>query len=453
MIQVNKKKIYLTGFGKFGGVADNPSTHLINNIESYILNNYNEKSIHFDIIGKDIIEVSGVGVKDTLSKIETSIKSDNEKVVLLHLGVSSEQIDFHLEKYGWNLADFRIPDERGWKPLNEKIISTDNLEKRETKLPVELLAKVLGGKDYIVTPSDDPDKYKELADRMQKYENRSSKGLYLKKNQPFIIRLDGHGFSKFTKPFKQPSNKPWDLSIHKAMIDVSKELFKKFHPSLIYTFSDEITLCFPSVEESSCGGGENDQQAQQQYDILYSGRIQKLLSLSSGMASTTFYKSLISSILENPADTTKIKKHIEDSTPFFDARICMFPSNHGIIENIIWRSRDCIRNSVSGLSQQHFDHNEIFGLPKPELIRKLKEEKNINIDDEPDWYRLGCYLKKQIHTFESFNKNEKKNVITTRNKIQVHSDIDIYLLHDPLYFLTCKSLPENYNLKRVIDRL
>lgn len=71
-----------------------------------------------------------------------------------------------------------------------------------------------------------------------------------------MIRLDGRQFSKLTKKF----DKPFDLrstrqrvlallphcAVHHAMIDTCKKLFMQFRPSVIFTFSDEISMLFPA---------------------------------------------------------------------------------------------------------------------------------------------------------------------------------------------------------------
>ena len=46
---------------------------------------------------------------------------------------------------------------------------------------------------------------KHLDDRMKEYENGYK--MVVDPSKPYIIRLDGHGFSKFVKPF----NKPYDV--------------------------------------------------------------------------------------------------------------------------------------------------------------------------------------------------------------------------------------------------
>lgn len=62
----------------------------------------------------------------------------------------------------------------------------------------------------------------------------------LNNNEPAIARLDGHGFSKFTKGF----TKPYDENFGNLMILTSLNLFKQYRANIVYTQSDEITLIF-----------------------------------------------------------------------------------------------------------------------------------------------------------------------------------------------------------------
>lgn len=77
--------------------------------------------------------------------------------------------------------------------------------------------------------------------RMESYEAASDQRL--PDDQPALIRIGGHGFSKFTRGF----NKPFDARIHAAMVQTAAGLLTYFPgASLAYTQSDELTLVFPA---------------------------------------------------------------------------------------------------------------------------------------------------------------------------------------------------------------
>lgn len=67
----------------------------------------------------------------------------------------------------------------------------------------------------------------DLGDRMKSYEKaeytRIGGDYVLHPNIPFLARIDGHTFSKFTNGFE----KPYDLNISQAMIRTTADLVKK----------------------------------------------------------------------------------------------------------------------------------------------------------------------------------------------------------------------------------
>ncbi|EGC39979.1 hypothetical protein DICPUDRAFT_52340 [Dictyostelium purpureum] len=156
-----KKKIILSGFGKFCGVEDNPSSHLVRDIENYINTLENKNELKFEIVKKDIIEVSAEATNHYLKTLENVNlnKDNNQNPFLLHLGVSSSELSNRLEMYGWNMADFRCKDERGWMPSKELIDQDDSNEKYETQLPILEFTNQLSSLNYKVKESDDPGRF------------------------------------------------------------------------------------------------------------------------------------------------------------------------------------------------------------------------------------------------------------------------------------------------------
>ena len=75
-----------------------------------------------------------------------------------------------------------------------------------------------------------------IADRMKRYETDTEHSL--PDGLPVIIRVDGHGFSKFTGGFQ----KPFDERLHAAM-QLTTENLLQYHSdaTTAYTQSDEIS--------------------------------------------------------------------------------------------------------------------------------------------------------------------------------------------------------------------
>ena len=155
---------------------------------------------------------------------------------------------------------------------------------------------------------------------MKSYESHFDHTLPLGK--PIILRLDGHGFSRFTSHFARP----FDQRIHLAMARTSSDLLSYFpSATLAYTQSDEITLIFPSGVQT------------------FNSRVQKLCSLSASYCSVSFNKHLAAALHEVPEP--RVGRNVEDlelllGTAHFDARFFPVPSVEEALNNLIWRCRN-----------------------------------------------------------------------------------------------------------------
>jgi len=111
--------------------------------------------------------------------------------------------------------------------------------------------------DLISKDGEKKSKGESMGDRMKGYEAEWSRKLDPK--LPFIMRLDGHKFSSYTKPFK----KPFDERINNVMVATTMDLMTTFNATTAYTCSDEITLLFPPVVN---GEEENKEEIKEATD-------------------------------------------------------------------------------------------------------------------------------------------------------------------------------------------
>ncbi len=114
---------------------------------------------------------------------------------------------------------------------------------------------------------------KSAADRFKRYE--ASYSILIPPRTYTVVRVDGKGFSKFTKRM----NKPFDDNFTEAMNYAAIEMCKYFNPDFAYTQSDEISLVFTDF----------NLEAEQMFD----GKIQKLCSLTASKAATCFNKKML----------------------------------------------------------------------------------------------------------------------------------------------------------------
>lgn len=162
----------------------------------------------------------------------------------------------------------------------------------------------------------------ELGNRMKEYEGREA-GRKFMPLLPIIARIDGRGFSKFTKPF----DKPFDTRLASAMRSTTAALVDKTHATIGYTQSDEITLIFYSPVYSS--------------QTFFAGRVQKLTSVLAGMTSSLF----LGNLLKNVGDD--MGADILTRFPHFDCRTWQVPDVVEATNTLLWRAMDARKNGIS----------------------------------------------------------------------------------------------------------
>jgi len=309
-----------------------------------------------------------------------------------------------------------------------------------------------------------------LDDRMKEYEKGYK--ILVDPQKPYIIRLDGHRFSKFVRPFK----KPFDERIHNAMVRTAAELLSVFGATTAFTCSDEITLTFPAavpaageeiVEKSNdpiaqklvsqkskkklqtqesteedTGEKKKDKNADNpQAKVLFGGRVQKIVSYTAALASVSF----LSHLKEEQYDPNTEKGLIDmiaKSHAYFDSRVFSVPNNGETLNNVLWRHKfDYRRNSISGLARHHYTPKELHGLHSGDQIAKMLE-KGVDWHAQPAWYKWGTFIKKQLYSIETKNPKTEEPVTAIRTRIVRKSFALDDFSQDNIYFLFSKYYPE-----------
>ena len=182
----------------------------------------------------------------------------------------------------------------------------------------------------------------DLGDRMKGYEAIEAKRR-LDTSLPVIARLDGRGFSKFTKGFE----KPFYSRMTYAMDDATTHLVKMSGADIGYTQSDEITLIW----------GPSDNPLSQ---MFFNGRTQKLCSVLASSCSMVFAKSLSKHMGNINA--------VFDRMPHFDCRVWTVPSEAEAANTLLWRSQDARRNGITVFCQQWVSHKKLQGLCQKDML-------------------------------------------------------------------------------------
>lgn len=219
-----------------------------------------------------------------------------------------------------------------------------------------------------------------LGNKMKSYEMAMA-GQKVMKGIPLIARLDGRAFHTFTRGLP----KPFDQRLSTCMIETTKYLVDETHALTGYTQSDEITLVW-NVDEAGDA------------DYMFGGRVQKLTSILSALASVKFMKLIVEHIPEKA-----------NQVPVFDCRVWQVPNEQVAAEAFLWRELDATKNSISMAAHAYFSHKSLEGKTGSEKQERLWAEKGINWNDYPVFFKRGTYVQRK--TFERELSEEERGRI------------------------------------------
>jgi len=219
-----------------------------------------------------------------------------------------------------------------------------------------------------------------FGDRMKFYENQTC-GIKLLPQLPIVARLDGKGFSKFTKGLERP----YDKRLSDLMIKTTEYLVKETNANCGYTQSDEISLVWYV-----------DSYESQTY---FNGRYFKIIGDLAGMASVFFNRELPKYLPEKV-----------DKMPRLDARAWNVPSLIEATNVFLWREQDATKNSITMAASEYYSHNQLEyknGKDKQEMLF----QKGVNWNDYPDFFKRGTYVQRKRvvrpYTVEELDKLPK----------------------------------------------
>jgi tRNA(His) 5'-end guanylyltransferase len=204
-------------------------------------------------------------------------------------------------------------------------------------------------------------KYTDFDIRMKTYEKEYTDA-YVPIDKILCVRIDGKGFSKFTKGFK----KPFDDILGDAMKYTMKKLVENTQASIGYTQSDEITLIYTPGEKSS--------------EYIFGGKVSKINSILASMATFHFNATL--------SECVKM-----DKPAFFDCRAWAVPDLAEASNVLLWRVQDARKNSISSLFRWTVGHSKMHGLSGEEMKALLKSDYFTDWNELPNKYKYGTYAK------------------------------------------------------------
>ena len=234
-----------------------------------------------------------------------------------------------------------------------------------------------------------------LGDRMKNnYENRAK--TYLVRRMPVIIRLDGKAFHTFTRGF----DKPFDKVMMKAMQQTTLRLCENIQGCVFgYTQSDEITLVLVDYDTHET-------------DAWFNYSVQKMCSVAASMCTLYFSQEFEKAysewflgsfanveIDENAHKLNSVYEKAINKGAMFDARVFNIPREE-LINCVLWRIKDSVRNSVSSLAQSKFSHKELQGKNSSQMQDMLMETFNINWNNLSNFEKTGTLVVKDEDAFK-----------------------------------------------------
>jgi tRNA(His) guanylyltransferase len=243
-----------------------------------------------------------------------------------------------------------------------------------------------------------------FGDRMKTYE-KAFTSAYVPIDQILCVRIDGKGFSKFTKGFK----KPFDDRLSDVMIQTTKKLCAETHASFSYTQSDEITLIYTPSEKAS--------------EYMFGGKVSKINSILASMT-TWHFNHILGAYVEY------------DKPAFFDCRAWAVPDLTEASNVLLWRVQDARKNSISSLFRWTAGQSKMHGLSGEEMKALLKSDFFTDWNELPNKYKYGTYAKPV--TVETYltqdelmripeHRRSEADVLVKRTKIQ---ELDIGFFGD-----------------------
>ena len=205
-----------------------------------------------------------------------------------------------------------------------------------------------------------------------------------------IIRVDGRSFTKLTRGMDHP----FDVKFHESMVETAAILLVELGGLYAFTESDEIYVLLPRDTD------------------LFGREVEKLVSVSAGIASSTFSIQL-------------------GQAAHFDSRLWVGPLTSNVLDYFRWRQLDasrCCINSWCYWTMRRSGHTAkqaTEGLEGATFSTKneILHKNGINFNNVPLWQKRGTGL--YWHGFEKtgFNPKTKTSSIAQRRKIYIDRNL------------------------------
>lgn len=218
-----------------------------------------------------------------------------------------------------------------------------------------------------------------------------------------VVRVDGRSFSRLTELH---FDKPFDERMHHAMVEAALALMDELQAVFVFTESDEISVL---LERDS---------------TLFDREVEKLVSVSAGVASAAFTAAASSGPMSGPTVGPGIRGH-------FDGRLWLGTEIGDVVDYFRWRQADAVR---CGLNAWAYWTLRKAGKSMAEATAALEgldvSAKNellfrngINFNDVPLWQRRGTGVYREEYEKPGVNPKTGEATSATRRRIKVDEEL------------------------------
>ena len=209
-----------------------------------------------------------------------------------------------------------------------------------------------------------------LGDRMKALE-RATAGAAIPATSAIYVRLDGRGFSRFTRDMARP----FDARMTAAMRATAEHLLTALHPRAAYVQSDEVSLLWaPAIKEDGTPG-----------EHVFGGKPMKITSVLAGLATAAFTRA----VLDDSAGLSAWAERL----PHFDARVVEMADTRDAVAAFAWRGQDARRNGIRQLASAHFSHRTLQQTGNREVVGMLADM-GLHLADQPAAALNGTLLRR-----------------------------------------------------------
>lgn len=216
-----------------------------------------------------------------------------------------------------------------------------------------------------------------------------------------VLRLDGKGFSKFTKG---RFAKPFDTRMSELMVKSVSVLMKEFGAVYGFTESDEMSLLLPPGFD------------------LYDREVEKIVSISSSIVASNFAMELYKAGLAGDAAFVG-----------FDSRVWCSENPERVKDYFQWRAADAVRCGLNSWAYWTMLNNGINAAKATKTLEgqgtdfknELLFQYGVNFNDVPNWQKRGVGIYWETYTKEARNKLTDEVVTAQRRRLKVDRDLPL----------------------------